>query len=103
MNRFVLSEMEMLTEAGYSGDFIENIQEGDEVALKTFAHDDEPPIKFIIVAELVRVPRYEHDSFGRLIDDSPNYLMQFIGVHESGLREPMSYGSGWGVFRKAAA
>lgn len=103
MNRFDATEMEMLTEGGWSGDFIENVADGDEIAMKTWGHNDEPPIKFVTVAELVRIPRFERDDFGRLLSEYPNYLMQFIGVHESGLREPMSYGSGWAVFRKAAS
>lgn len=109
MNPFSHDEMEMLTQDGWSGDFIENIEEGDQIVIKrgfTIPSDKEPSMKFVTVTSLKRIPRYERAGdwgLGPIINaDHPNYLMQFIGVHDGGMREPMSYGAGWGIFRKAA-
>lgn len=101
MNRFKFDEMQMLTDGGWEGAFVEEIAEGDQIALKTWGHGDEPNIIFVTVERLRRIPRYERDERGNLLGSEPNYLMQFIGRHESGVAEPMAYGSGWAVFRRA--
>jgi hypothetical protein len=90
MNNFDMQQMEMLTEMGYDGDFIENIETGDEIAMLRWKTGEDGGINFLRADNVKKIGR-----------DGYEPLVQFIGIHENGVREPMSYGSGWKIFRKA--
>lgn len=86
---FTMEQMESLTALGYSGDFIENISSGDLIAMNNWRYNEAEGITFLTVDQVKLVPAGEG-----------HHLVQFIGIHENGVREPMTYGQGWAIFRK---
>jgi hypothetical protein len=98
LNTFSFTEMDMLTESGYRGAFVDDVKEGDAVAIKTFSRDDRPDVTFAYIHQLSVIPRFQTDEHGRVQGNNP--LFRFIAVHENGMREPMELGSGWAIFIK---
>lgn len=103
MHYFTQTDMEMLNEMGYEAVFVEDIEDGDDIAFRTTPSysDGEHKIIFFRVSNLKRVPRFDRDANGEIISNYPNYLLQWIAVDDKGHTFPMSYGSGWACYRKS--
>ena len=97
MHDFELDELRMLQAAGYAADWMENIQDGDEIVMKRFNHDDKDygyEMVFITVQDL---------TWRRVFDEEAqevNRIMKFFGVHEDGTRQHMTFGAGYPICKK---
>jgi hypothetical protein len=102
MNYFTQDDMEMLCQMGYSATYVEDLEDGDEIAfaLGSFLNSELKTIEFSRVTQLRKIPRYAQDMYGRIIDPTPNYLVQWIAMFDNGVTKPMQYGAGWACYRK---
>jgi hypothetical protein len=89
----------MLNELGYEAIFVEDLENGDEIAFCRFRLREEDRVEFSTVEQLKRIPRYQRDILGRLLDEHPDYLIQWIARDDRGYTKPMQFGSGWACFR----
>ena len=96
----------MLRELGYEGCWMEDVQEGDHVAIFRFLKDE---IVMVRVKNLRRsAPQYErttdgawHFGDGRVLNpDDPHYVYGFVGVHDDGTETHHSFGRGYPMYRK---
>lgn len=88
----------MLHEAGYVAAFMDDIEEGDEVAFSIFAKDDEPAVKMVRVSNLKTSPQIDHDEAGRSF--RVGATIRFIGTYSNGMTEAFAYGSTWDCYIK---
>jgi hypothetical protein len=106
VHHFTQDDMEMLCEMGYQATYVEDLEEGDDIAFATSTGlfgGTVKSIEFSRVTQIRKIPRYAQDMYGRIIDPTPNYLVQWVALCENGLTKPMTYGAGWACYRKARA
>lgn len=95
-------QMEELTEMGYEGCFIEDIEDGDRIAIGNWSSSLDPlkpPISFVTVSGFRKIPRYPRNENGYVVGAPDEWLILFIGEHPNKMKEPISCGSGHGIFR----
>lgn len=89
----------MLHEAGYVAAFMEDVQEGDSIAImqKNFHDGEHDEITFLTAVSVKRDPQVDRDeSSGRLVQVGS--LVRFIGKFDNGATIPCSYGGSWGIY-----
>lgn len=100
-DRFKTETAEMLSGLGYQADFLENVQNGDEIAMmhKEWTGGEELDlVEFFTVLPEVRRTRL-------LGEDGPldSYSIRLILRMESGATRPYSANGSWGIYIKRDA
>lgn len=105
MHNFTDTDMTMLHEMGYVACYVEDLEDGDEIAFAfapLFTTEAPKTIEFQTVTQLKKVPQYQTDWMGRAMNGIPHYLVRWIAIRDDGVTKPMQYGAGWAVYRKRA-
>lgn len=97
-------EAEMLVGLGYAPSWMEDIQDGDEIAIPPVSrYGDHKALKMIRVANLRSTPSYEHNEHGEVVNTTnPHRIFSFIGIDADGIPNHYSYGKGYNVWIKRA-
>ena len=95
----------MLVGLGYEPRWIEDVADGDDIAIPPVSRirSDERPLIMVKVSRLKGTERLERDEMGYVIRQSdPHVIYDFIGTDADGIPNHYRYGKGYNVWIKRA-